>query len=202
MEQVEKFASLVSDCNKKLIYLHSKERIWRISAMVSRLQQYMTCFASHYVSNQSASPSETLSQDANGSGELQASSSTDEKLKLQETNELLQETFNVIHSSNGAHHKEAFSDSDKEDHRIFGTNNDLVSSQVMTSGEAVDNAEGARINIYENTDPLKAQIHPCNVFSRREMSKFLRSKKISPPMYFNHQLKRLETLPVSRETSF
>ncbi|XWS15171.1 hypothetical protein CRYUN_Cryun35bG0071400 [Craigia yunnanensis] len=201
MEQVEKFASLVSDCNNELIYLHSKEGLWRTSAMVSRWRQYMTRFSSQFVSDQSASPSDTLSHDANGSGELHASSSTEEKLKLQETNELLQETLNVIHSLSGAHHKEVFSDNDKEDHKIFGANNYLVSSQVMTSGEAVENAEGAMINIYENTNPLKAQIPPCNVFSRKEMSRFLRSKKISPPMYSTRQLKRLETLPVSRETS-
>ncbi|XP_022768091.1 NAD kinase 2, chloroplastic [Durio zibethinus] len=200
MEQVEKFASLVSDCNKKPIYLHGKEGVRRTSAMVSRWQQYMTRFSSQFVSNQSVSPSDKLSQDADGPGELLASSSTEEKLKLQETNELLQESLNVIHSLNGAYHEEVFSDSDK-DHRIFGAKNDLISSQVTTSGDAVDNVEGAMTNIYENTDPLKAQIPPCNVFSRKEMSRFLRSKKISPPMYFSHQLKRLETLPVSRRTS-
>ncbi|WRX30589.1 NAD kinase - like 2 [Theobroma cacao] len=194
MEQVEKFASLVSDFNKKPIYLHSKEGVWRTSAMVSRWRQYMTRFASQFVSNQSMSPSDTPSKAANGSGEMQASSSSEEKLKLQET-------LNVSHGSNGAHKNEVFSDNDKEDQRICGANNDLVSSQVMTSEEAVDNAEGTMINIFENIDPLKAQIPPCNIFSRKEMSMFLRSKKISPPMYFNHQLKRLETLPVSRETS-
>ncbi|KAB2093812.1 hypothetical protein E1A91_A02G122300v1 [Gossypium mustelinum] len=190
MEQVEKFASLVSDCNKRPIYLHSKEGVWRTSAMVSRWRQYMTRFASQLASDR-------LSQDANGSGDHQATSSTEEKLKLQETNELLQETLNVIHSSNGAHQKEASSD-DKEDHKICGTGIDLVSSQVVTPGEAVD-AEGAVINIYETADPLNAQIPPCNVFSRKEMSWFLRSKKISPASYLNHQLKRLE--PVPRETS-
>ncbi|KAH1090432.1 hypothetical protein J1N35_017689 [Gossypium stocksii] len=95
-------------------------------------------------------------EDANGSGDHRASSSTEEKLKLQETNELLQETSNVIHSSNGAHKKEAASD-DKEDHKICGTDIDLVSSQVMTSGEAV-NVGGAVINIYETADPLNAHI--------------------------------------------
>ncbi|XVF39260.1 hypothetical protein PTKIN_Ptkin01aG0020700 [Pterospermum kingtungense] len=201
MEQVEKFASLVSDCNKKPIYLHSKEGVWRTSGMVSRWRQYMTRFPSQYVSNKSMSPSDKLSEDANQSGELQQSSSTEEKLELQETNELLQESLNAIHSSNGAHHEEGFSRGDKEDHILSGANNYLVSSQVETSGEAADNAEGAMINIYENTDPLKAQIPPCNVFSRKEMSKFLRSKKISPPIYSTHQLKTLEALPVSKETS-
>ncbi|PPD96479.1 hypothetical protein GOBAR_DD06503 [Gossypium barbadense] len=46
MEQVEKFASLVSDCNKRPIYLHSKEGVWGTSTVVSRWWQYMTCFAS------------------------------------------------------------------------------------------------------------------------------------------------------------
>ncbi|MBA0746052.1 hypothetical protein Gogos_008599 [Gossypium gossypioides] len=199
MEQVEKFASLVSDCNKKPVYLHSKEGVWRTSAMVSRWQQYMTRFAS--VSNQSASPSDALSLDANGSGTLRPSSSKEEKFKLQETNKLLQESSILICSSNGEHLKGAFSDSDKEDHRISEANNDSVPSQVMTSGEAVDNENGAKINIYENANPLQAQFPPCNVFSRKEMSKFLRSKKISPPMHFNRQLKRLEIQPVSGEIS-
>ncbi|TYI82913.1 hypothetical protein E1A91_D05G254800v1 [Gossypium mustelinum] len=199
MEQVEKFASLVSDCNKKPVYLHSKEGVWRTSAMVSRWQQYMTRFAS--VSNQSASPSDALPLDANGSGTLRPSSSKEEKFKLHETNKLLQESSILICSSNGEHLKGAFSDSDKEDHRIGEANNDPVPSQVMTSGEAVDNENGAKINIYENANPLQAQFPPCNVFSRKEMSKFLRSKKISPPMHFNRQLKRLEIQPVSGEIS-
>ncbi|KAG8493867.1 hypothetical protein CXB51_011305 [Gossypium anomalum] len=199
MEQVEKFGSLVSDCNKKLVYLHSKEGAWRTSAMVSRWQQYMTRFAS--VSNQSASPSDALSLDANGSGTLRPSSSKEEKFKLQETNKLLQESSILISSSKGEHVKGAFSDSDKEDHRICVANNDPVPSQVMTSGEAVDNENGSKINIYENANPLQAQFPPCNVFSRKEMSKFLRSKKISPPMHFNRQLKRLEIQPVSGEIS-
>ncbi|OMP05429.1 putative Inorganic polyphosphate/ATP-NAD kinase [Corchorus olitorius] len=201
MEQVEKFASLVADCNKKPIYLHSKEGVWRTSAMVSRWRQYMTRYAPHIVSNQSVSPSDTSSQDKNGSGEMQESSSKEEKLTLGQTNELLQETLSAIHSSNGAHDKEVFSNSDEEDQRIHGAHSDSVSSQVMISGEAADNVEGAVESIYGSTDPLKAQIPPCDIFSRKEMSSFLRSKKISPPRYTNHQLKRLEPLPVSRETS-
>ncbi|XP_052883517.1 NAD kinase 2, chloroplastic-like isoform X2 [Gossypium arboreum] len=199
MEQVEKFASLVSDCNKKPVYLHSKEGVWRTSAMVSRWQQYMTRFAS--VSNQSASPSDALSLDANGLGTLRPSSSKEEKFKLQETNKLLEESSILICSSNGEHLEGAFSDSDKEDHRICEANNDPIPSQVMTSGEAVDNENGSKINIYQNANPLQAQFPPCNVFSRKEMSKFLRSKKISPPMHFNRQLKRLEIQPVSGEIS-
>ncbi|XP_038990641.1 NAD kinase 2, chloroplastic-like isoform X2 [Hibiscus syriacus] len=195
MEQVERFASLVSDGNKNPIYLHSKEGVWRTSAMLFGWRQYMTRFASQFVSNRLVS--DTLSQDENGSGELQTSSSIEETLKLQETNELLQETLHVIHGSNRAHHKEA-SDNDKEDNKICGTNNDLVSIQVMTSGEAVIDAEGTMINIYETVDPLKAQIPPCNVFSRKEMSRFL-GNNISPETFLNCQLKTVK--PIARETS-
>lgn len=49
MAQVEKFASLVSDSRKKFIYLHSKEGVWRTSAMVSRWRQYMTHYRSYQI---------------------------------------------------------------------------------------------------------------------------------------------------------
>lgn len=42
MEQVEMFSALMSDSTKKPIYLHSKEGVWRTSAMVSRWRQYMS----------------------------------------------------------------------------------------------------------------------------------------------------------------
>ncbi|CAA6667710.1 unnamed protein product [Spirodela intermedia] len=42
MEQIEQFASLVSDSTKRPLYLHSQEGIGRTSAMVSRWRQYTT----------------------------------------------------------------------------------------------------------------------------------------------------------------
>ncbi|KAI3758533.1 hypothetical protein L6452_06098 [Arctium lappa] len=42
MGQVEMFSALISDSTKKPIYLHSKEGVWRTSAMVSRWRQYMS----------------------------------------------------------------------------------------------------------------------------------------------------------------
>ncbi|KAI3761080.1 hypothetical protein L1987_51487 [Smallanthus sonchifolius] len=45
-EQVETFSTLVTNSMKKPIYLHSKEGVWRTSAMVSRWRQYMSRFSS------------------------------------------------------------------------------------------------------------------------------------------------------------
>ncbi|KAJ8531162.1 hypothetical protein K7X08_026596 [Anisodus acutangulus] len=41
VQQVEKFAAMVSDVYKRPIYLHSREGVWRTSAMVSRWRQYI-----------------------------------------------------------------------------------------------------------------------------------------------------------------
>nr|BCT08365.1 NAD kinase [Flaveria bidentis] len=46
MEQVEIFTTLVSNPMKKPIYLHSKEGVWRTSAMVSRWRQYISRYSS------------------------------------------------------------------------------------------------------------------------------------------------------------
>lgn len=176
MEQVEKLASLVSDCSKRPIYLHSREGVWRTSAMVSRWRQYMTRFASQFSTNQSISP--------NGTGKL-----LEPKIGGDSPN--LQEVANEILTSNGVH-----KESSKDDLKAGGTESNLSSH---TPEDASNNGAGPPRYIYENTDPFKAQIPPSNVFSRNEMSRFLRNKKTSPPTYYNLQIKRLEKLPISRE---
>ncbi|PWA49017.1 ATP-NAD kinase-like domain-containing protein [Artemisia annua] len=46
MAQVELFLTVISDSKKKPIYLHSKEGVWRTSAMVSRWRQQMSRYGS------------------------------------------------------------------------------------------------------------------------------------------------------------
>lgn len=46
MAQVETFSSIISDSVKKPIYVHSKEGVWRTSAMVSRWRQSMARYSS------------------------------------------------------------------------------------------------------------------------------------------------------------
>ncbi|XLR19705.1 hypothetical protein S83_047617 [Arachis hypogaea] len=70
MQQVERFASYVSNYSKCPNYLHSQEGVWRTSAMVSRWRQYMTRFASSFVSNEAVTSNERPSDYKNGSAKL------------------------------------------------------------------------------------------------------------------------------------
>ncbi|XP_060198300.1 NAD kinase 2, chloroplastic-like [Lycium barbarum] len=47
VQQVEKFAAVVSNLYKRPIYIHSREGVWRTSVMVSRWRQYMTRAVDH-----------------------------------------------------------------------------------------------------------------------------------------------------------
>jgi NAD+ kinase len=199
MEQVEKFASLVSDGSKKPIYLHSKEGVWRTSAMVSRWRQYMTRCEPRCVSSQSVAPNDRFLRDANEMGKMKESSIIGESSLLEKENESLQESLGTIQSLNGLSNGKLSPYEGKKNQSSNGAHNNLVSAKGMTSVELVDNGVGSLANFSMETDPLKAQVPSCNVFSKKEMSRFFRSRRISPSNYFNYQLKRLEILPVSRD---
>ncbi|KVH11580.1 NAD kinase 2, chloroplastic [Cynara cardunculus var. scolymus] len=79
MGQVEIFSALMSDSTKKPIYLHSKEGVWRTSAMVSRWRQYMS------------------------REQLQLSSISKVDIAVEEDNEDSPTTVNQYKSSNGAY---------------------------------------------------------------------------------------------------
>ncbi|CBI18969.3 unnamed protein product, partial [Vitis vinifera] len=64
----------------------------------------------------------------------------------------------------------------------------------------LDVRERSQVSFCREIDPLKSQFPPCDVFSKKEMSRFLRSKKITPPTYLNYQQKGFENLPVLGET--
>ncbi|XP_062157944.1 NAD kinase 2, chloroplastic isoform X1 [Alnus glutinosa] len=199
MEQVEKFASLVSDGSKKPIYLHSKEGVWRTSAMVSRWRQYMTRCEPRCVSSQSVAPNDRFLRDANEMGKMKESSIIGESSLLEKENESLQESLGTIQSLNGLSNGKLSPYKGNKNQSSNGAHNNLVSAKGMTSVELVDNGVGSLANFSMETDPLKAQVPSCNVFSKKEMSRFFRSRRISPSNYFNYQLKRLEKLPVSRD---
>lgn len=199
MEQVEKFASLVSDGSKKPIYLHSKEGVWRTSAMVSRWRQYMTRWAPQCVSSQSVAPNDRFLRDATEMGKMKESSIIEEVSLLEKENESLQESLGTVHSLNGVSCEKLAPYKGKKNQSSNGAHNNLVSTPGMASVELVDNGVGSLANFSMETDPLKAQVPSCNVFSKKEMSRFFRSRKISPSTYFNFRLKRLEIFPVSRD---
>ncbi|KAF5955066.1 hypothetical protein HYC85_007922 [Camellia sinensis] len=187
MEQVEKFAALVSNLSKKPIYLHSKEGVWRTSAMASRWRQLMVRYASQFVSKYTTTQSDIPSQDGGTMEELSTSNLKgscfgDENGLLPEKNDMINNSTSDIlsHDSPAA---------ENEHHNFTGAYFGVVSHQDTTSMTSANN---------DDVNPLKSQLPPSNVFSRKEMSIFLRNK-ISPPTYINYQQRRLETLCAPRE---
>ena len=195
MEQVEQFASLVSDSRKKPIYLHSKEGAWRTSAMVSRWRQYMARSTVQFVSNQPIIPNEVLSRDPDGREELHLLLDVREGKSLMDKNESLQQSLATINSSNAVCHEQVSLAFNKKEQSSNGAY-DSDSSQGLTSIQKIDNGVRSQGSFCWEIDPIKSQLPPCDIFSKKEMSRFLRSKRISPPNYFNYQLKGFKNLPV------
>ncbi|XP_030524309.1 NAD kinase 2, chloroplastic isoform X2 [Rhodamnia argentea] len=192
MDQVEKFASTLSDCSKKPIYLHSKEGVWRTSAMVSRCRQHMSRFEAN-----SAPSKDAASEATNGIGDYHKSLVGEEGIFAENEDDPLRKSLEMAYSSNGASHgklppNEYYS---KED--VNGTYSPLCSSDSVKSLDTDINRAESSNNSFINIDPLKSQFPPSNIFSKTEMSSFLNRKKISPPTYFLNQSKKLETAPAS-----
>ncbi|KAL7176355.1 hypothetical protein ACSBR2_029818 [Camellia fascicularis] len=190
MEQVEKFADLVSNSSKKPIYLHSREGVWRTSAMVSRWRQYMIRYASNYATTQR----DIQSGDAKRMEELKTSNL--EIACFGDENGLLAKKFDTVHNTtaNILNHVSLATEN-----QCNGVYVGVVSQKDTTSIPSVNNDElGSLTDFCTKVNPLKSQLPPCNVFSRKEMSRFFRNK-ISPPTYLNYQQRKPETLCCPRE---
>ncbi|XP_065881049.1 NAD kinase 2, chloroplastic [Euphorbia lathyris] len=189
VEQVEKFASLVSDCSKKPIYLHSKEGAWRTSAMISRWRQYMTRSASQFIA------SDNMKQkNKNETRELK------EKMSfLEQKNGSLQEASNELHSSNDVFQEVISPIKGQSSQSVNGAYNAVVSDQGTASTETVDNERNTSTNICMGSDPLKSQRPPSNIFSKAEMSRFFETRRISPPTFSGYRFNKFKQLPVSKE---
>ncbi|KAK6938367.1 hypothetical protein RJ641_031875 [Dillenia turbinata] len=199
MEQVEKFAGMVSDISKKPIYLHSKEGVWRTSAMVSRWRQYMSRCALQVMPNNVIGPAKYLTQDSKGASMLDSFSEKKNDSSLETGCDSLTEKFNTVHSANGSPLNPESVASEISNKKMNGVSNGIVSSKDATSFGTAGVAENVLWNFNVAVNPLKAQLPPCDVFSKKEMSQFMKSKSISPSSYINHQWKNSKVLPVSRE---
>ncbi|KAM7256625.1 hypothetical protein ACFE04_012366 [Oxalis oulophora] len=180
MEQVEKFASLVSDCSKTPIYLHSKEGLRRTCAMVSRWKQFMSRYQPIFQNDISL-------QNTNEKSAVQESSTVKEM-------SLVEKTSFGNNGSNGALQKNVSPQNKERKEEINGKGRVIVDG--ITSAEIVDTRAGSPEKM--ETDPLKAQVPPCNVFSRREMTTFFRNRKTAPSSYFNYR-KTWGALPVLQQ---
>ncbi|GAB2289814.1 NAD kinase 2, mitochondrial [Dionaea muscipula] len=189
MEQVEHFALVVSDPNRRPIYLHSREGVWRTSAMVSRWRQFIARYECRPINS-----SGNLAQVTNGNLLLHESSS-EKKDGLEESksdncaeqikgsDELLHEqnfsVFNKLQSANGTH-----------------------SDSICSHSARLSEAGGSEVQSAHSTDinPLNSQLPPCNIFSRKEMSSYFKSRKISPSTFSCSR--RLGGVVVTRDSCF
>ncbi|KAM3375612.1 NAD kinase 2, chloroplastic isoform X1 [Capsicum galapagoense] len=198
VEQVEKFAALVSDLNKKPIYLHSKEGIKRTSAMVSRWRKYITRYTPHVVAStyNVADTTENSSRDARGIEEtFMSPSSEDGKSFNDEVNSASDNQDGSLPTSDDIN-------SAAEDIKHISEATDLgknAGDEIVSSNpESTVLASNDGVASYINVNPLKNQLPPSNVFSRKHMSTYFKSRKVSPAAYFTYERKRLEVLSASK----
>lgn len=188
MDQVEKFATMVWNSSRKDIYLHSREGVWRTSAMVSRWRQYMMRSKSQHISNHKSNKRGIQSQDAIGTEELEMSKLV-EVASIGNEDGFFPDILDMAYDTT----RKIINQVDKGDNGN-GAHVGVVSHQDSMTVESVDNAEvGSLTDFCKEVNPLTAQLPPCNIFSRKEMSRFLKSKKISPPTFSNYNKRKLGT---------
>ncbi|KAK9757503.1 hypothetical protein RND81_01G166600 [Saponaria officinalis] len=196
VEQVEKFASLVSDPARRPIYLHSKEGVWRTSSMISRWRQYMVRCESQLVASSSVAPNGTSAQGAEGMSLADVSSGVDIDIENQSagrntssgnTTEHLRAPNGILHNQNSGVMAKNIPESVHFVDSEFPPSDDDANLTMQAYAESV------------NVNPFKSQLPPNNVFSKKEMSSFFKSRKISPSTFVNSQRRRSQSLPAFKE---
>ncbi|KAL6658276.1 hypothetical protein ACP70R_003862 [Stipagrostis hirtigluma subsp. patula] len=186
-EQVQQFAALVSDGTKKPIYLHSQEGVCRTSAMVSRWKQYVT--RSERLATQNRS--------LNGNGKLLKNNQSEQHTGGSGSFTNCSKTGTLVESDGTMDNAET-SDIDIEAaRRNLEVTNALPSNQSTQQGEMCGNSAELLSDFRLESNPLKAQFPACDVFSRKEMTKFFRSKKVYPKSVLTTR-RRSGSLLVSR----
>lgn len=122
MEQVEMFSTLISDSTKKPIYLHSKEGVWRTSAMVSRWRQYMSRYA--------FPPSNIQTRDKVSEEQSQFSSNSKVAIAVEEDN---QESLTTSNQHNGAYAQGLNKTDDDQDGVLVDFSVNPIESQLPPS---------------------------------------------------------------------
>ncbi|KAK9054249.1 hypothetical protein SSX86_025327 [Deinandra increscens subsp. villosa] len=120
-EQVETFAALVSDSMRKPIYLHSKEGVWRTSAMVSR---WRLCVSRLH------SSSNNKTRDKMSEEKVQISVNSKAAIAMEEENEKSLSTINHYKSSNGAYIEMLNDTDDDQDGILAGFSVSPIESQL------------------------------------------------------------------------
>lgn len=201
MEQVKQFASLVSDPSRRPIYVHSQEGINRTSAMVSRWRQYLTRSSMNLGSKRSL--------DLNGRPSEQGT----ELLNLQnilpprsEEDTVLDEKVHALSQLDTTYDLGKKWSEDGVSPAQHGDQNGIVghkfSVEASKSSCGTDSiVEKSVANFSMESNPLKAQFPTCNVFSKKEMRTFFKSRQISPKSFLSLHEKKFVVLPNSSHTS-
>ncbi|XP_055833880.1 NAD kinase 2, chloroplastic-like [Solanum dulcamara] len=196
VQQVEKFAAMVSDVYRRPIYLHSREGVWRTSVMVSRWRQYMTRYTPKFVPN--------ANKDVTSSGNpLCGSSRTQDEgtLPNSEENDTLtyagvsatdHENGTLPTRSNNITSAGKLLRQIPEARENKYLNKSVADDTVASTWKGTLLAADSGVASCTNENPLKSQLPPSNLFSRNEMSTYFRSRKVSPAIYFTQEKKRLE----------
>ncbi|XP_016485167.1 NAD kinase 2, chloroplastic isoform X1 [Nicotiana tabacum] len=196
VQQVEKFAALVSDVYKRPIYLHSKEGVWRTSAMVSRWRQYMTRYTPLFVPNANKDVTSSVNSFCGSRGTQEAGT----PVNSEENKTSTCEGMSASDHKNGT--LPARSNSINSAGKLFKQIPEAREHKGLSKNEADDTVavtwKGTLLTADGKTNPLKSQLPPPKFFSRTEMSTYFRSRKVSPETYFTHEKKRLEGLHASR----
>ncbi|CAH9101752.1 unnamed protein product [Cuscuta europaea] len=188
MEQVEKFAALVSDSRRRQIYLHCKEGVWRTSAMVSRWRQFMARYSSQVLKNQGVLSIENLLHgDRNIKEDHLFTSPRDYQTNPTKSSD-------VISSSTQEHLSQISQDTENP----IVNKSEVEQTMPLKLDTTFEGPEGCSDVPYNKVNPLESQLPPPNVFSQKEMSAYFNSRKISPEIYFTHEHERLEMLCASR----
>ncbi|OEL20682.1 putative NAD kinase 2, chloroplastic [Dichanthelium oligosanthes] len=169
-EQVQQFAELVSDGAKKPIYLHSKEGASRTSAMVSRWKQYVTR------SERLAGHSRSL----NGNGKLLTNDKTEQHMGSPSSSTNGTKNGTPMESGRTMNNGESCEIDIETARHNLEVINALSDDQSTEQGELPGTGSELLSNFTLESNPLKAQFPTCDVFSRKEMTNFFRSKKVSP----------------------
>ncbi|XP_025827224.1 probable NAD kinase 2, chloroplastic isoform X2 [Panicum hallii] len=186
-EQVQQFAALVSDSAKKPIYLHSKEGVSRTSAMVSRWKQYVSRSERLAVQNRSL----------NGNGKFLTNDKTEQHTGSPSSSTNGTKNGTPVESDRTMDNRESCEiDIDTARHSLEVTNA-LPNDQSTEQSEMPSTRSELLSNFTLESNPLKAQFPTCDVFSRKEMTNFFRSKKVYPKSTLNSRRRSSSSL-VSR----
>ncbi|XP_031489912.1 probable NAD kinase 2, chloroplastic [Nymphaea colorata] len=188
MDQVEEFASLVSDSSSRPLYVHSQEGVWRTAAMVSRWRQYTTRSTSsfHSLTTSSSTYADTT-ETSNGHSRNVFSKEGLGNTMESENGSVEKHADTILVPTESLHEQgPSILDYQGESEAVNGYNGKPANDAGATISVESDE------KYHWEVDPFKTQVPTCNIFSKREMSNFIKSQKISPRSFLDLQKSRVD----------